>query len=76
MSAQDLKRVRIAIWAGGLLMAALYLIVVVVLDGSDYDQAVAEHEWACQMINEGVWPKDVMIDCPEPVQALASNSGI
>lgn len=76
MSAQDLKRVRIAIWAGGLLMAVLYLIVVAVLGGSDYDQAVADHEWACQMISEGVWPKDPMVDCPKPVQALASNSGI
>ncbi|RUT30917.1 hypothetical protein WG29040_23555 [Pseudomonas sp. PAMC 29040] len=76
MSAQDLKRLRLGIWAAGLLMLVLYLIVAVALDGSDYAQAVAEHEWACQMISEGVWPKDLMIDCPEPVQSLASNSAI
>lgn len=71
MNAQQLKRVRLAIWAGGLLMAGLYLLVVGVLGGGDYEHAVAEHEWACQMISEGVWPKDPSIHCPEPEQALA-----
>lgn len=73
MSTRQLKQFRIAIWAGGLLMAALYLLLVAGLGGSDYDQAVADHEWTCKMISDGVWPKDPRVSCPEPVQVLASN---
>lgn len=73
MNAQQLKLVRIGMWLGGLLMTALYLLLVAGLGGSDYDQAVADHEWTCKMISEGVWPKDPRVSCPEPVQVLASN---
>jgi hypothetical protein len=74
MSAANLKRFRMYVWAGGLLMAALYALLVLVLGGSDYDQAVAQHEWACQMIREGSWPKDPAIHCTEPLETLASNT--
>lgn len=74
MSAQNLKVFRLYMWGGALLMALLYLVLVGYLGGSDYDQAVADHEWACQMISERVWPKDPGIDCPEPMQTLAANT--
>lgn len=74
MSAQQLKQFRMAIWAGGLLMAILYLVAVSLLGASDYDQAVADHEWTCQMISERVWPADPAIDCSVPSEALASNT--
>ena len=55
-------------------MMALYALLVLVLDGSDYDQAMAQHEWTCQMISENNWPKDPSIHCPEPLQTLAANT--
>lgn len=73
MSAANLKRLRMYVWAGCLLMVALWLLVTLGLGGSDYDQAVADHEWSCQMIREGTWPPDPAIHCPEPVETLASN---
>lgn len=76
MSAANLKRLRMYVWAGVLLMAALYLLVVLVLGGSDYDQAVAQHEWACQMIREGSWPPDPATHCPEPLERLAANTPV
>lgn len=74
MRARNLKRQRQAIWAGCLLMVALYLIVVSFLGGSDYDQAVVDHEWKCQMISEGVWPNDPATHCSEPLETLALNT--
>lgn len=73
MNTQQLKRFRRAIWLGALLMVALYLLVVAGLGGSDYDQAVVDHQWKCQMISEGVWPPDASIHCPVPVETLASK---
>lgn len=74
MSAANLKRLRMYVWSGCLLMFVLYLVVTLALDGSDYDQAVAQHEWACKMISEKTWPKDPAIHCPEPVETLAINT--
>ena len=71
MTTAKLKRYRQAIWAGCLLMVVLYLILVSMLGGSDYDQAVADHEWTCQMISEGVWPPDASENCPPPLDTLA-----
>ena len=73
MNTQQLKRFRRAIWLGALLMVVLYLVVVAGLGGSDYDQAVADHEWTCQMIREGVYPPELATNCPEPVETLASK---
>ncbi|WP_219097567.1 hypothetical protein [Pseudomonas sp. UMAB-40] len=55
-------------------MAVLYLLLVSLLGGSDYDQAVADHAWTCQMISEKVWPADPTIHCPEPLETLALNT--
>lgn len=74
MRARNLKRQRQAIWVGCLLMVALYLFLVSLLGGSDYDQAVADHEWKCQMISEGVWPPDPSVHCAEPLETLALNT--
>lgn len=74
MSAQNLKLFRRYVWGGALLMLVLYLVMVAYLGGSDYDQAVADHKWACQMISEEVWPPDPAIVCLEPAEILASNS--
>lgn len=76
MRAQEFKRLRRYIWMGGLLMAVLYLLLVAGLGGSDYDQAVADHAWKCQMINEGVWPHDPAVHCPIPLDTLALNTVI
>lgn len=64
MSTQNIKAQRHGVIIGALLVAGAYLAFVGWVGASDYDQAVADQAFYCQMVEEGAWPKDPARGCP------------
>jgi hypothetical protein len=67
MTTEELRINRKVVGISALVVAGLYLALCGWVGGSDYDQAVSDQKFYCEMVADGSWPKDPSKPCPKKV---------